>query len=121
MTPLSSNRPTAPSAALTTPPALTRSPLASASSVSAEGSTIYSGSDSSAAYSLVVVPENRLAAVKIQYGDGMVEIPVYPDETVTGGVKVALPSGERGEIPLGDPDDALASGPIYTTYEYTYD
>ena len=76
----------------------------------AQGSTIYSGSDSSAAYSLVVVPENRLAAVKIQYGDGMVEIPVYPDETVTGGVKVALPSGERGEIPLGDPDDALASG-----------
>ena len=40
----------------------------------------------------------------------MVEVPVYPDETVTGGVKVALPSGERGEIPLGDPDDALASG-----------
>lgn len=76
----------------------------------AQGSTIYSGSDSSAAYSLVVVPENRLAAVKIQYGDGMVEVPVYPDETVTGGVKVALPSGERGEIPLGDPDDALASG-----------
>ena len=76
----------------------------------AQGSTIYSGSDSSAAYSLVVVPENRLAAVKIQYGDGMVEVPVYPDETVTGGVKVALPSGERGEIPLRDPDDALASG-----------
>ena len=76
----------------------------------AEGSTIYSGSDSSAAYSLVVVPENRLAAVKIQYGDGMVEVPVYPDEAVDGGVKVALPSGTRGEIPLGDTDDALASG-----------
>ena len=54
----------------------------------AQGSTIYSGSDSSAAYSLVVVPENRLAAVKIQYGDGMVEVPVYPDETVTGGALV---------------------------------
>ena len=75
----------------------------------AQGSTIYSGSDSSAAYSLVVVPENRLAAVKIQYGDGMLEVPVYPDEAVDGGVKVALASGVRGEIPLGDVDNALAS------------
>ncbi len=75
----------------------------------ANGTTIYSGSDSSAAYSLVVVPANRLATAKFRYGDGMVEVPIYTEEAVEGGIKVALSTGVRGEIPVGNADDAIAS------------
>lgn len=76
----------------------------------ASGTTIYSGSDSSAAYSLIVVPENRLATAKFRYGEGMLEVPVYTDEAVEGGIKVELDAGKRGEIPVGETGNALASG-----------
>lgn len=73
------------------------------------GDTIYSGSDSSAAYSLIVTPTSRLAAMRIRYGSEMAEIPVY-DETATGtSIKVAMPSGVQGIVPIGGTDNALAS------------
>lgn len=76
----------------------------------ASGTTIYSGSDSSAAYSLVVVPEKKLAAAKVRYGDGMEEVPVYEDAAAEECIRVALPGGRRGTVPLGAADHALASG-----------
>lgn len=41
------------------------------------GSSMYSGSDTSAAYSIVVVPATRVASMKIRYGTGMEEVPLY--------------------------------------------
>lgn len=41
------------------------------------GSSMYSGSDTSAAYSIVVVPATRVASMKVRYGTGMEEVPLY--------------------------------------------
>jgi len=72
-----------------------------------DGAAIYDGNDSSAAYSLIVVPANRAAAMRISHGDKMVEVPIYDEAE---GVKIALPSGASGAIPLGEAGHALASG-----------
>lgn len=41
------------------------------------GSSMYSGSDTSLAYSILVVPASRVASMKIRYGTGMEEVPLY--------------------------------------------
>ena len=41
------------------------------------GSSVYNGSDTSAAYALMIVPDIQLGTLKVKYGDGMVEVPLY--------------------------------------------
>lgn len=41
------------------------------------GSSVYNGSDTSAAYALMIVPDVQLGTLKVKYGDGMVEVPLY--------------------------------------------
>lgn len=41
------------------------------------GLSIYNGSDTSAAYALMIVPDVQLGTLKVKYGDGMVEVPLY--------------------------------------------
>lgn len=41
------------------------------------GTTIYNGTDTSAAYSIIVVPSSKLGSMKIKYGSTMLEIPLY--------------------------------------------
>lgn len=80
------------------------------SEAAAEGDALYSGHDASAAYSLVVVPAQRLATARARYGGEMLEVPVYPEEAAVEGVRVALEDGAVGVIALGAPEDPLASG-----------
>lgn len=41
------------------------------------GTSTYNGSDFSAAYAIMVVPANQVATMKIKYGSGMEEVPLY--------------------------------------------
>lgn len=41
------------------------------------GSSVYNGSDTSAAYALMIVPDVQLGTLRVKYGDGMVEVPLY--------------------------------------------
>ena len=75
----------------------------------AEGTAIYSGSDSSPAYSLIVTPANRVAAMRVPCENEMVEVPVYAEEAADTSIRMALPSGTPGTIAVGDTDHALAS------------
>lgn len=52
------------------------------------GTTIYNGTDTSAAYSIIVVPSSKLGSMKIKYGSTMVEIPLYNTSTPVPHVKV---------------------------------
>lgn len=45
------------------------------------GTSTYNGSDFSAAYALMVVLANQVATMKIKYGDGMEEVPLYSETT----------------------------------------
>ena len=45
------------------------------------GTSTYNGSDFSAAYAIMVVPANQVATMKIKYGSGMEEVPLYSETT----------------------------------------
>lgn len=66
------------------------------------GSSIYNGSDHSAAYSLIVVPSSDSIYMKISTGQGMVEVPFYINEfdesTTKRPVARADGSGIQGSI-----------------------
>lgn len=69
--------------------------------------TIYDGNDTSAAYAIVVVPANQVGQLRVQYGDGMVEVPIYEDDNYTVLPKVNTGSG--GTIGVVENDEITAS------------
>lgn len=43
----------------------------------ASGTSTYNGSDFSAAYAIMIVPASQVATMKVKYGSGMEEVPLY--------------------------------------------
>lgn len=52
------------------------------------GSSVYNGSDTSAAYALMIVPDVQLGTLKVKYGDGMVEVPLYESVQSPNKIKI---------------------------------
>ena len=73
------------------------------------GTTIYDGNDTSAAYSIIVVPANKVATMKTKYGSGMIEVPLYNDASMTDAISVKMGDGTVGRAPLRNADSALAT------------
>lgn len=69
--------------------------------------TIYDGNDTSAAYAIVVVPANQVGQLRVQYGDGMVEVPIYEDDNYT--VLPKINTGSGGTIGVVENDEITAS------------
>lgn len=52
------------------------------------GSSVYNGSDTSAAYALMIVPDVQLGTLNVKYGDGMVEVPLYESVQSPNKIKI---------------------------------
>lgn len=99
------------------------------------GTTIYNGSDKSLAYSIIVTPKNKMADMKVRYGDKMVEVPVYSESNAEASTRVSMGDGKIGVCPVVPVDSAAASehhiehpighrafaddNPVHYTYSYT--
>ena len=57
------------------------------------GTSTYNGSDFSAAYAIMIVPANQVATMKIKYGSGMEEVPLY--STTNRYPKLVTPHGQN--------------------------
>ena len=75
---------------------------------STSGTSIYNGSDMSAAYSIITTPKNKIADMKVRYGNTMVEVPVYTENN-TESTRVAMGNGVIGVVPLTQKDSVAAS------------
>ena len=72
------------------------------------GDSVYSGSDISPAYSIVVCPAAVVGALRVKYGEGMLEVPLYA--SVDHGPRFRRKtSGGIGETALVSPEDAIAA------------
>lgn len=72
------------------------------------GNTTYSGSDTSPAYSLVVCPAAAVRSLRLRYGDGMLEVPLY--ESTDHGPRLRQKASDGiAETALVPPDAALAT------------
>ena len=67
---------------------------------------LYVGSDSSPAYSLILVP-SKVHMMKMQGSSGMIEVPIYPASENVGAPHVGI--GGKGNVPLVDVNDPLAT------------
>ena len=67
--------------------------------------TTYSGSDASAGYAFILVPDSMVGTMKVKYGDGMIEVPLY--STPQSG-KQTISIGENKKTQLLNNDDSLS-------------
>lgn len=72
------------------------------------GDSFYSGSDASPAYSLVVCPAEAVHIMRVKYGDGMVEVPLYESAGRAPRLRQETENGVC-ETSLIDPGDLMAS------------